>query len=132
MSNAEWITDRLPTEADGDMDGDVLMRRRPAFSEYNYAHWSHIGLGAPWQRTDYWEPPTEPTPTEPTPAEPELFIPSARIEELRIPFGGARRVVQMVLAPSASNAFFVALCNDGSLWQLDEGNWKELPAIPQP
>jgi hypothetical protein len=60
MSNAEWITDRLPTEADGDIDGDVQMRRRPASIGYNYAHWSLIGLGVPWQHTDYWEPPAEP------------------------------------------------------------------------
>jgi hypothetical protein len=65
MSGAEWITDRLPTEMDGDMDGDVRMRRKPCSNEYSYAHWSHIGLGCPWQRTDYWQPPTEPTPTEP-------------------------------------------------------------------
>jgi hypothetical protein len=65
MSNAEWITDRPPTEADGDMDGDVRMVLRPG-SEYNYfAHWSHVGSAAPWQHTSCWEPPTEPTPTEP-------------------------------------------------------------------
>ena len=59
MSNAEWITDRLPTEADGDGDGDVWMRHVSG-SEYNFfAHWSHVGPGAPWQRTIYWKPPTE-------------------------------------------------------------------------
>jgi hypothetical protein len=36
------------------------MRRKPCSSEYSYAHWSHIGLGCPWQHTDYWQPPTEP------------------------------------------------------------------------
>jgi hypothetical protein len=61
----EWITDRLPTEADGDGNGDVRVRSRPGSSEYNFAHWSYVGPGAPWQRTSYWEPPTEPTPTEP-------------------------------------------------------------------
>ena len=132
MSNAEWIIDRPPTAADGNGEGNVWMRLSPLTTMHFSVHWSYVGSAAPWQHTPSWKPPTEPTPTEPTPAEPELFIPSARIEDLRIPFGGARRVVQMVLAPSASNAFFVALCNDGSLWQLDEGNWKELPAIPQP
>ncbi len=64
MSNAEWITDRLPTEADGDMDGFVFMRHVSS-PEYNFfAHWSHVGPGAPWQRTIYWKPPTEPTPAE--------------------------------------------------------------------
>jgi uncharacterized coiled-coil protein SlyX len=28
--------------------------------EYNFfAHWSHVGPGAPWRRTIYWKPPTE-------------------------------------------------------------------------
>jgi hypothetical protein len=59
MSNAEWITDRLPTEADGDRDGNVWMRHVSG-SEYNFfAPWSHVGPGAPWQRTIYWKPPTE-------------------------------------------------------------------------
>jgi hypothetical protein len=61
----QWITDRLPTEADGDGDGDVRMKRRPGSSEYNFAHWSYVGPGAPWQHTSYWKPPTEHTPTEP-------------------------------------------------------------------
>jgi hypothetical protein len=60
MSNAEWITDRLPTEADGDRDGVVWMRHVSG-PQYNFfAHWSHVGPGAPWQRTIYWKPPTEP------------------------------------------------------------------------
>jgi hypothetical protein len=40
--------------------------RHVSSSEYNFfAHWSHVGPGAPWQRTSYWQPPTEPAPTEP-------------------------------------------------------------------
>jgi hypothetical protein len=40
--------------------------RHSSGSEYNFfAHWSHVGPGAPWQRTIYWKPPAEPTPTEP-------------------------------------------------------------------
>jgi hypothetical protein len=67
MSNAEWITDRLPTEADGDQDGDVRMQASPGEGSDSYfiIDWSHVSPGVPWQRTDYWEPPTEPTPTEP-------------------------------------------------------------------
>ena len=37
----------------------------PSSVAYNFAHWSHVGTGAPWQRTSSWEPPTEPAPTEP-------------------------------------------------------------------
>jgi len=61
----EWITDRLPTEADGDGDGDVRRRHWSDPSEYDLAHWSHVGPGAPWQRTSYWKPPAQPIPTEP-------------------------------------------------------------------
>jgi uncharacterized coiled-coil protein SlyX len=61
----EWITDRPPTAADGDGDGDVRRRYGPGSDDYNFAHWSHVGTGAPWQRTSCWRPPTEPTPTEP-------------------------------------------------------------------
>jgi hypothetical protein len=43
----------------------VRLRRRPCSKEYNFAHWSYVGPGAPWQHTSYWEPPTEFTPTEP-------------------------------------------------------------------
>jgi hypothetical protein len=63
----EWITDRPPTEADGDMDGDVRMVPRPNVSNtWCLAHWSCVGAGAFWQHTNtFWRPPTEPTPTEP-------------------------------------------------------------------
>jgi hypothetical protein len=60
----QWITDRPPTRADGDGNEDVRLRSRPGSSEYNFAHWSYVGPGAPWQHTSYWKPATEPTPTE--------------------------------------------------------------------
>lgn len=62
MSSAnKWITDRLPTEADGDMDGGVLMALAPGPTpdEYWVIHWSCVGPGAAWQHTAYWEPPAE-------------------------------------------------------------------------
>jgi hypothetical protein len=61
--NQEWITDRLPTKADGDMDGDVRMMLSPgAAADHLLVHWSYIGYGAPWQRTSCWEPSAEPEP----------------------------------------------------------------------
>jgi hypothetical protein len=67
MSNAEWITDRPPTEADGDMDGDVRMVPAPGadFDDYVLVHWSYVGDAVPWQHTPSWRPPAEPAPTEP-------------------------------------------------------------------
>ena len=59
MSSAEWITDRPPTEADGDMDGDVRMQLRPGEDSHHLVHWSYAG-GAPWQHTSFRRPPAEP------------------------------------------------------------------------
>jgi hypothetical protein len=60
----EWITDRQPTAADGDMDGDVRMLRGPSHRGYALIHWSYVGAGVPWQHTGLWQPPAEPAPTE--------------------------------------------------------------------
>jgi len=64
----QWITDRLPTKADGDMDGDVRMSSRPTCSighNFVLVHWSYVGPSAPWQHTSYWKPSAEPETTEP-------------------------------------------------------------------
>jgi hypothetical protein len=119
----EWITDRPPTEADGDMDGDVNMVTAPGadFDDYVLVHWSYVGDAAPWQHTKWWKPPAEPTPTEPTPTEPDRIA--------------SRRVVQIAFdAVDAETSALIALCDDGSMWCSATGSpeWTELPAIPQP
>lgn len=75
---AHWITDRPPTEADSDSDGDVLVCTTPRFGEedWMYEKWNQVTPGWPWRRTKYWTPPT-PAP-EPTPAAPE---PEQKAEE---------------------------------------------------
>ena len=60
----EWITDRRPTAADGDANGDVRMMRSPGLPSMAFIHWSYVGAGVPWQRRPSRQPPTEPTPTE--------------------------------------------------------------------
>jgi hypothetical protein len=60
----EWITDRPPTEADGDRDGDVRMKSGPSGDRFYLIHWSYVGAGVPWQHTSFRYPPAEPTPTE--------------------------------------------------------------------
>ena len=58
----KWITDRPPTEADADRDGDVRMKGHPGAcgtrgaSLYCCVHWSHVAHGAPWQHTSDWKP----------------------------------------------------------------------------
>ena len=58
---SEWITDRLPTVADGDAGGFVRMKRKPSSSKTDWTpvHWSHVGAAAPWQHTNFWESPTD-------------------------------------------------------------------------
>jgi len=112
----KWITDRPPTEADGDRDGDVRMQRSPVGDGHHLVHWSYVGAGAPWQRTSWWEPPTEPAPAE-----------ADRI--------ASRRVVQIAFdAVDAETSALIALCDDGSMWCSATGSpgWTELPAVPRP
>jgi len=107
----EWITDRLPTEADGDVAGNVRMVLRPGgYGVYYLAHWSYVGSGAPWQHTDFWQRPAEPAPAE----------------RNRIP---TRQAVQILSFPLGRIA---ALCNDGTIWVSDkEDGWHRLARIPQ-
>lgn len=63
-----WITDRRPTEADGDRDGDVLAQYHPDGDGDLFLHWSHVGEATPWKHCADWQPPTaapEPAPTKP-------------------------------------------------------------------
>ena len=63
--NQEWITDRPPTEADGDMDGDVRIRRAPGSDRSRLTYWSYVQPGMDWQHSSFWQPPAEPAPAEP-------------------------------------------------------------------
>ena len=47
---SDWITDRLPTKADADVDGDVWTVLDPdePFEDGRNCHYSFIGLGHPW------------------------------------------------------------------------------------
>jgi hypothetical protein len=49
----DWITDRLPTQTDADIDGDVLIP-----GEYNdecFVEWATVHDGEPWQQPDRYE-----------------------------------------------------------------------------
>lgn len=67
---SDWITDRQPTEADADRDGEVALRRfadgrRDSATGKHDAlvDWRHIGPGVPWKHTWAWEPPARVRPT---------------------------------------------------------------------
>jgi len=89
MELFEWITNRLPTEADGDSDGDVRLRRGKNFG---LVHWSYVGPGAPWQHTSYWKPSAEPETTEPDRIA-ALEQRVARMEATMRPYGSPFRLV---------------------------------------
>ena len=51
----DWITDRLPTEADADKHGEVLVQGK------GWIKWKHVTTGTHWHRTIMWH--SAPTPT---------------------------------------------------------------------
>jgi hypothetical protein len=57
--NRKWITDRLPTQADADEEGNVRMRGLPG-SSHPPINWTFVRPGMDWHHTIYWKPPTEP------------------------------------------------------------------------
>lgn len=46
-----WITDHLPTEDDGDEDGDVIM---PENGSWGYIYWQDISPGERWMRCEHF------------------------------------------------------------------------------
>ena len=107
----EWITDRLPTEADADVDGDVRVPRGraqdPAGERWWYQHYSLIVPGQPW-----WSP---------------RVSERVEVEPVAVP-APTRKVVQI----AAAGEDLFALCDDGTTWALGSKGWTQLPAIPQP
>ena len=60
--NQVWITDRLPTAADADQDGEVCIVTGPGRNgddDWAFVHWSYVGQRAPWKHTGDWQPPTQ-------------------------------------------------------------------------
>ena len=48
----QWITDRLPTEADADKNGDVMAKSRPGSGLGVFHHWKWVAPGQPWLPTE--------------------------------------------------------------------------------
>ncbi len=44
----------------------------------------------------------------------------------------AEPTVRKIVQVSISNSITTVLCNDGTLWWLDQDGWMQLPSIPQP
>ena len=110
----EWITDRPPTEADGDSDGDVVVRMRPNIEIPQLLHWSYVGTGAPWKHCDQWQSPApaaEPTPT----TEPRRFV------------SISRTIV------AGEDHILDAIADDGTAWFLRTNvcsRWRPMAPLP--
>jgi len=50
-----WITDRLPTEKDGDIYGRVYVK--PNLAKIVATHWGAVHESEPWIHTGNWQPP---------------------------------------------------------------------------
>ena len=109
---AEWITDRLPTEADVDSDGDVVIKfaQDSEPEEGTYAHFTVVVPGQPW-----WSRRAAARGAHPAPA----------------PAPATARVVTVM---AANDLRLYAACNDGTIWTVGAlgGEWDPIAPIPQP
>ena len=106
----EWITGRLPTEADADGDGHVTIPGNPGNIPPAgwFQHYSLIVPGQPW-----WSEKA-----------------AARVEVEPEPAPAPTRKVVQIAASTGLDVF--ALCDDGTVWMDASRTWHQLPAIPQP
>jgi hypothetical protein len=106
----EWITDRLPTAADADADGDVKIKtgQRQDPENGDFAHYTLIVPSQPWWSRNAANRPTPPPAPAPAPT-------------------------RVVFAMCAAFDSMYAACNDGTVWALSPMcPWHQLPSIPQP
>lgn len=110
----DWITDRPPTKADGDKDGDVYLQVRPGAVVGKCIHWAYVSPGAPWRRTTFWKGPDgAPEPPTPTP-----------------------HIVSIVRTYNDRICTIYGVDDDGRAWKPlvlhknGEIEWTQLPALP--
>lgn len=102
----DWITDRRPTEDDGDHDGYVIMRRNPVTSQGIGIHWTYVN-DAPWTYSPFYKQPEKPQP---------------------IP----RKFASITRTVHEHGHTLDAISDDGSAWCLIAGDdhWEQLPDLP--
>jgi hypothetical protein len=145
----EWITDRLPTEADADGEGDVKVP--DAFGGgKRWQHYSLVDLGQPWRSALAWVAPTHPFAigqrwqrrdgkiVTVTTVDADGNFPVIadaicyRIDGTTPTYNEGRRLVRLVssLKPApaptrkvvqiAVGVELLALCDDGTMWAISE------------
>lgn len=108
MTDTDWITDRLPIEADADLYGEVVARLPSRLEQGNvwssFVQWDEVPVDAPWRHTIIWRSPDG---VKPTTTIPRKFT--------SITHAGDR---------------YLALADDGTAWE-DYGNgWAQLDPLP--
>lgn len=105
-----WITDRLPTRADGDKDGDVVLLLDGDNNGWCGVHWLLVKRGQPWLA---FTPPT----TASTPA----------------PLTRPRRIISITRTMHGATETIDAVADDGTAWWKVPGDvdWTQLPALPK-
>jgi len=111
----DWITDRQPTEADGDFEGEVAVCRSPKVDEHSWMHWSYVGPSTPWKHTLGWTPPwPQPALAAPT-TEPRQFV-------------SIRRTIV-----AGEDHILDAIADDGTAWCLRmslRSSWSPISPLP--
>lgn len=105
----DWITDRLPTEADADSAGDVVVRLD--HDQWDMTEWYNVPESTPWVAF------------EPADAANFLNEVAAAVEA-----GNRRRIISTVEVEGTA----MAVADDGTAWYLsaDWSSWTQLPALP--
>lgn len=104
MTDTDWITDRLPTEADADEHGEVLAQLpfglSPAATWSTTLEWDEVPTGAPWRHTSIWG-------ATPTTTIPRLFTSITHTDDR-----------------------YLALADDGTAWFNFGNGWMQLDPLP--
>ena len=99
----DWITDRLPTEADADSAGDVVIQ--PDHDQWGMTEWYNVPESTPWL----------------------AFKPADAVEA-----GQRRRIVSLSRTVYGAVHTLDAVADDGTAWWKvpGEADWTQLPALP--
>lgn len=111
----DWITDRQPTEADGDAAGDVVIRLD--HDQWDMTEWYNVPESTPWLAFK--------------PADAADFLNSIAGA---VKDGQRRRIVSITRTVMASGDHTIdAVADDGTAWWMIAGvtdGWTQLPALP--
>lgn len=110
-----WFTNRLPTEADADEDGEVEVQSGLRAGETTYFHWSMVKPGMAWTHTISWEGSSEPAP--PVTTIPRRFASITRLDWT---------------AEESDGCTFDAVADDGTAWWRHsyQSTWTQHPPLP--